>query len=346
MTDPNDPDPRSQIATDDDESIDVDIMLREPDGLSVETLAKQHHDVRRLNEMRAKAKAPNTIKAYYGQFKRYELWCKDREVEAIPPNVARVAAYLVSMADAGLKFSTISLAKTAIAVASRKAGFPWDSKDIVLTETMDAIRREIGVRPNKKRPVEEEALRAIAATCAGTSLLDRRDLAMFLVGWVGAFRRSEIVSLNMEDVTFRQEGMMILLRSSKTDQERAGHEKPLPFSSSEEVCPVRSLKAWLLAAGIQEGPLFRQLGRGNRLGGRLSGQSVALMIKSRCKQANLDPKVFSGHSLRAGFITTAFQNDKTMQQVQLQTGHKSADSAYGYYRPANLFKKNAAQGLL
>jgi integrase len=174
-----------------------------------------------------------------------------------------------------------------------------------------------------------------------------RDRALVTLGWLGAFRRSELVALDVGDVRFTDEGLIVRLATSKTDQEGQGVEKGIPYAGNPATCPVRSLRAWLEAARLESGPLFRPVTRHGQLGERrLSDRAVALVVKRLAARAGLEPAVFAGHSLRAGFATTAAQRGKSLDAIMRQTGHKSERVARGYIRHATLFTDNAATGLL
>ncbi len=178
-------------------------------------------------------------------------------------------------------------------------------------------------------------------------LLGVRDRALLLVGFAGAFRRSELVSLDVADLSFTSDGLEVTLKRSKTDQEGQGRRIGIPFGSSPHTCPVRSLRAWLDGAGIADGPVFRDVSRRGRVGAvRLSDKAVARLVKRAARAAGLDPARFSGHSLRAGLATSAAKAGKTERAIMAQTGHKSEKMVRRYIRDASLFAENAAAGLL
>ncbi len=132
------------------------------------------------------------------------------------------------------------------------------------------------------------------------------DRALQLVGFAGAFRRSEVVSLDVADVMFSSDGLVAKLRRSKTDQEGEGRKVGLPFGSNPLTCPVRGLRAWLDVAAIARGPIFRSVDRhSNVADSRLTDQSVALVVKRCAKAAGLDWEKYAGHSLRSGLATAA-----------------------------------------
>ena len=292
------------------------------------------------------SRAPATRLAYERQFRRFEAWCASASLPSYPSDARVVVTYLQALADAGRKISTIEQALAAIAFTHRERGDAWDTRSKILVDVTQGLRRSIGVRPVQKSPVEQVELRAMVGAC-DESLLGLRDRALLLIGWVGAFRRSELVALDHADLQFQQQGLVVLVRHAKGDQEGHGLEKALPFSTEPSLCPVRTLQTWLGAAGITEGPLFVHLGRGNRLGGaRLSDQAVAQVVKARARAAGLPAELYSGHSLRAGFATCAAAHDRPLDEIMRQTGHKSPSVAMRYIRHGSLFRKNAAAGLL
>jgi integrase len=168
-----------------------------------------------------------------------------------------------------------------------------------------------------------------------------------LLGWAGAFRRSELVALDVRDLAFTDEGLEVTIRKSKTDQQRVGRKIGIPLSASPSVCPVQAVRAWLDLAGIASGPVLRAVNRHGQVSStRLTGHSVALIVKAHAKRLGLDPTLYAGHSLRAGFATSAAKAGKSEASIALQTGHKSMTMLRKYVRNASLFENNAGRGLL
>jgi len=173
-----------------------------------------------------------------------------------------------------------------------------------------------------------------------------RDRALILVGFAGAFRRSELVALDYDDVAFVKEGLTLMLRRSKTDQVGEGRKIAIPFARSH-ACPVKALTSWLDHAGINSGPLFRNVKKGGDIGlGALSPQSVAAIVKEYAAKAGLDADRYSGHSLRAGLITSAAKAGVSSWKIREQTGHKSDVMLQRYIRDAKIFEANAAGSVL
>jgi integrase len=168
---------------------------------------------------------------------------------------------------------------------------------------------------------------------------------LLLLGFSGAFRRSELVALDVDDATENETGLLITIRRGKTDQEAEGRSIAIPFG--EVACPVKALRAWLVAAGIEAGPIFRPIDKGGTVRpSRLTCRSVANFIKAYAERAGFDAKTFSGHSLRSGFLTSAASNGASIFKMMDQSGHKSVDTLRGYIRDAELFKDHAGAGLL
>jgi len=295
-------------------------------------------------------KAASTKRAYERQFRQFAAWCLacgTPGMPSLPTTPEVVVAYLSAMADAGRKVSTIEQAAAAIAYTHEQAGFPWDKSPLILRKTRSGFRRKLGVAPKQKEPISTVHLGALVAACEGDELHALRDRALMLVGWVGAFRRSEIVALDVADVVFAEdESLRIILHRSKTDQEGKGFTKGLAASTDPALCPARALRAWLVAAKIREGAIFRSIRHGGALGGRLTAQSVALIVKTRSGAAGYDPRAFAGHSLRSGFVTAAVESDKPLDEIMRQTAHRRTDTLLGYIRHADVMKKNASSGLL
>jgi len=169
---------------------------------------------------------------------------------------------------------------------------------------------------------------------------------VLLVGFAGAFRRAELVALDVADLEFSSAGLVINVRRAKNDQEAVGRRIGVPYGSSENTCPVRSLQAWLETARIVEGAVFRSLDKFQRVQPRrLSDKAVARIVKRRAKAVGLDPERYAGHSLRAGLATSAAAGGASERAIMAQTGHRSTDMVRRYIREANLFAADNAAGL-
>jgi integrase len=210
--------------------------------------------------------------------------------------------------------------------------------------TLKGIKRTVGIKQRQVEPVLKNILCDMIDTLHGVK--GSRDRALLLIGFAGAFRRSELVGLNYADIEFVQQGAVIHLRKSKTDQLGEGRKIAIPFARGS-VCAVLALRNWLEVSGIADGPLFRPVTRYGRIEScALSAKAVAIIVKERAAAVGLDATKYSGHSLRAGLVTSAAQAGVCAWKIKQQTGHKSDAVLNRYIRDANIFVDNAAGAIL
>jgi integrase len=264
-----------------------------------------------------KSKAPSTIRTYAAMLKEFEFYVGD-----LPATPETVANYLTTLADAGQKVNTIEVKLAAIAYAHRANGLPDPTVSEKVKEVINGIRREIGRNPTKKEPATLTRIDAMVNTLDLDKLKGKRDRALLLIGIAGAFRRSELTALDVADLHRDHRRLRITVRRSKTDQEAKGSTKTIPIIGGY-LCPVSALYAWLEAAKISSGPVFRRVDRHGNIYGRLTPQSVALVVKETARAAGLDWRSFSGHSLRRGFITEAMDAGANDSDIVEQTGQKT-----------------------
>ena len=265
----------------------------------------------------------------------------------VPATPEMVAEYLAQFAGV-LAVATLAHRLIAIHKAHTDKGFESPVNNRLVKRTMQGIRRTFGVVQKRARAlVKDDLLELMVMVAKQKPLKAARDKALLLLGFAGAFRRSELVALRMEDITPHAHGIELLIRRSKTDQEGEGRMVFVPLAKSEERCPVKALDRWLELAGIGEGPLFRPINRHDRVvnGKALTAQSVALIVKSAVgKSKGADAaKLVSGHSLRAGFVTEAAMVGMQTSAIMGQTGHKSLEMVYRYVRSV---EKRQIQSLL
>ena len=287
------------------------------------------------------ATAENTRAAYRSDWQHFTTWCAEHGASPLPADVGTVAAYLAECADS-FKLATIERRLVSISKAHATSGAPNPAKTEAIHLTMKGIRRALGRAQTQKAPATLEPLRAMLDTL-GAGPAGLRDRALLLVGFAGAFRRSELVSLDIADLAFVPSGVVITLRRSKTDQEGKGTSKGIPMGLFPATCPVRALRAWLEHAQLVSGAVFRPIDRhGNIKAQRLTDHAVARIVKRCAGKAGLDAAAFSGHSLRAGLATAAAAAGASDRTIMRQTGHKSGAMVQRYIRSAELFKENAA----
>jgi integrase len=240
------------------------------------------------------------------------------------------------------KVASISRKLASIAAAHRMAGYDSPTLSEAVKLTMAGVRRTVGVRQKQARPLSVSDLKRIV-TALDDDLADLRDRSLLLLGFAGGFRRSELAALSVEDITFVEEGIVVLIKKSKTDQEGAGREVAIPTGSSRSTDPVAALQAYLEASEIESGPLYRSIDRHGNLSIKpLTGHSVGLIVKRSAELVGMDGDLFSGHSLRSGLVTAAAEAGVSETTIMDTTGHKSSAMVRKYVRRANLFKSNAA----
>jgi integrase len=262
----------------------------------------------------------------------------------IPAGPAFVANYLVDRA-ATCKMATIARAVASISKAHRLIGAPDPCQAEIVKATMKGLRRSLGSAQREAKPVLKPDLFAMLEVM-GDRPKDLRDKALLLIGFAGAFRRSELVALNVDDIAQVPQGIVITLRRSKTDQNGEGRKIGIPFGRTRW-CPVVHLKRWLDTSGIEQGAVFRGVAKGGVVSeNRLSGDAVAVVIKQRAAAAGFDPKRYAGHSLRAGMATSAAMAGASTWKIRQQTGHASEAMLSRYIRDGDLFRDNATATLL
>lgn len=244
-----------------------------------------------------------------------------------------------------MKASTLNRRSAAIRHAHRTAGHadPTDAEAVRLV--MGGIRRTIGTAQRQKAPITAEILAAMLSHCPPT-LAGLRDRALLALGFSGAFRRSEFVGLDVVDLVDCPEGLRVVIRKSKTDQEGRSQEIAIPHG--RHLRPVEAVRAWLNAAGITSGPVFRSVSRSGNVQGeaRLTDKSVANLVKAYAAKVGASVADFSGHSLRAGFVTTAAERDVSETRIMDVSRHRDTRTVRGYIRRANAFKGHAGAGFL
>ena len=287
-------------------------------------------------------KAASTRKAYETDFRLFKAWCDARGVRSLPAAPETVAAYVAAEASRS-RPSTLGRRLAALRYAHKLAGLPLPTDSEAVKPTMRGIRRTCGSARVRKAPaVAAKMLGMIAA--APTNLAGMRDHALLLLGFAGAFRRSELVALDLADIAETEAGLRVIIRQSKTDQE--GQGATIAIARGDFACPVKALRAWLDAAGITAGPLFRPINKADRVAqARLTDRSVANIVKAYAERAGFDASTFSGHSLRSGFLTSAAAKGASIFKMMDVSRHKSVDILRGYVRDAELFKDRGA-GLL
>lgn len=290
-----------------------------------------------------KSKADNTLRAYEADWLDFYDWCLHHGLQALPAEPETIVNYINDLAD-DAKANTVSRRLSAISENHKAAGCEEKNpcRGGLVRNALDAIKREKGTIQRGKSPLLIEDLQDIACCFDTEEVAGIRDKALLLTGFMGAFRRSELVRIDVEDLTFAREGVIILVNQSKGDQEGQGEFVAIPYNSNPEVCAVIALQDWINMAQIRTGALFRPLNKYQQVRPRrLTDKSVALIVKRYAALIGRNADDFAGHSLRRGFATSAAQHDVDERTIMQQTRHKSEKMVRRYIEQGNLFKNNA-----
>jgi integrase len=335
-------------------------MRRLPAKAEAKAIVSLPNIIERARAYGEAAKALNTRRAYASDWQHFAAWCQGHGLSEMPSTPGAVAAYLTAHAES-LKVSTLGRRLAAIRAAHSSAGKTLDLTGQAFRNVWAGIRRERGARSVRKRALVTADLRsAIAAT--SDSFIGKRDRALLLIGFASALRRSELASLVIgagpgHRVSFTDNGLLIELGRSKSDQEGAGWVIGVPFGSRVLTCPVRALRAWLEASGITSGPVFRRVSRHGHIGSSaITGHGIALAVKQAIYRAALADghdeatakamaATVGGHSLRAGFVTAADAAGAPISKIMQQARHARFETTRGYIREADAFRDNAASYL-
>jgi site-specific recombinase XerD len=203
--------------------------------------------------------AKNTLDAYAADWKHFSAWCSDHKRRALPASPETILCYVVDLVDR-YTVAAIDRRLSSIGYYHKQARHDLPTKDPEVERTMRGIRRAKGIAPNGKAPIITPLLRQMVEALPD-DLPGLRDKAILLLGFAGAFRRSEIVGLQVRNIQIGDAGLIITLRRSKTDQEGSSFTKGIPVGTSDATCPKCALEAWLQPAGITNGPIFRPIDR-------------------------------------------------------------------------------------
>ena len=307
----------------------------------VTDLKRLHEDT--LNNLKL-SKANNTLRAYKSDFKDFGVFCAKHGFTSMPTEPKVVSLYLTHLST-NSKISTIRRRLVSIGVVHKLKGHYLDTKHPVIIENLMGIKRKKGSIQIGKKPILISHLKQIINVIDEQKIekiKKLRNRTLILIGFAGGFRRTELISIDHEDLEFVEEGVKIILKRSKTDQFGEGLVKGLPYFINEKYCPVTSLKNWMYLSKIKTGPIFRRFAKGSILtSNRLTDQSVVLIIKDCLKLAGIENQNFSGHSLRSGFATVAAESGADERSIMAMTGHKTTQMVRRYIREANIFKNNA-----
>jgi len=300
--------------------------------ISAESRGNHPIDVRAL--VRASV-ADNTRTAYASDLRHFAAWGG-----AIPASPEHIAAYIAEHAGK-LAVSTIVRRVAALSKAHQALGAQNPCESLLVRATLRGLRRTFGTAQKQAKALMRDDL-FLVLDAMGSELKDSRDRALLLLGFAGGFRRSELVGLDVRDIEHVRQGIVISLRHSKTDQEGAGRKIGIPHGRTR-YCPMSAVTDWLTQSGITEGAIFRPINRHGQIQpDHIAGDAVSDIIRERLAAVGINPEGYSGHSLRAGFATSAAQAGASTLKIRAQTGHTSDAMLSRYIRDGELFVGNAA----
>jgi site-specific recombinase XerD len=283
--------------------------------------------------------AINTQRAYKADLKDFSQWCVDNSQVFMPVSAETLAGYVTYLAD-GCKWATINRRLAAISKIHHMNNVQTPTQNKIFKVVLEGIKRTKGIRQHQAPAFKMNNLKQILRQINVDNNAMLRDKAMLLLGFTGAFRRSEIVSLNIENLTFTDEGLIVSMAKSKTNQYGNYEEKAIFYSPEPILCPIRTLQAWLERLKITQGALFVRVRKGDRIAyDRLSDKTVNDIVK---KYFGMQ---YSAHSLRASFITIAKINGADDSEIMRQSKHKTSAMIQRYTRLEDIKQHNAAMKL-
>jgi site-specific recombinase XerD len=287
----------------------------------------------------AQGRSESTREIYEDNFRLFQLWSIEQDLPYLPASKQSIELYILYLRDKKHKISTIELRISAIKAIHKAFVRPFPEIPH-FSEIMRGLRRDIGCKQRQARPMTMALLsRGLSKE---NTVMAHRDRTLLLIGFAGAFRRSELVDLCVKDIEFREEGMIITITKSKTDQTGIGRQVPIHYSCSDFLCPVKNVKQWLQKTCIKEGTLFRNVNKGDNIGTTLTARSVNRIVKKCITNAGEDPSLYSGHSLRSGYATEAARRGAHSHQIMMVTGHKSDAMVRRYVREGRAFLDTVA----
>jgi site-specific recombinase XerD len=284
--------------------------------------------------------AANTVRAYAGDWARFSAWCQTHQLEALPASVEALAGFLTELAETGKKVATIQRHAAAIAKAHELAGLDSPTADKKVKVLLKGIAREKKTRVKQAAAFTLATFKRTIKSIDVTTPIGLRNRALLLLGFTGAFRRSELAALNIEDLVFDEEGLIVSLSHSKTNQLGQAEEKAIFYSPDPALCPIRSLQAWLRVLERGEGCVFVSLRKNQQLTSRrLTTKYINLITQHYLGSG------YTAHSLRASFVTVSKLNGADDSKVMNQTKHKTSAMIRRYTRLDNVRQHNSAKEL-
>ncbi|ODN41870.1 tyrosine-type recombinase/integrase [Piscirickettsia litoralis] len=307
--------------------------------------------------------AQATKRGYAADLKIFIAWTEIHQLSAIPATPETIANFLADQASGVLSVwlkkenrlangraasvATLRRRLAAIKYAHKLNQIePSPTDTAQVRETLKGIRRTLGAKPQAKSALMSQDIQLLMTHIPKT-VTGQRDQAILLLGFAGALRRSELIALEVSDVEIQQNGMLVYIRTSKTDQDKQGQVIGIARSENTAHCPVRAIEQWLKSSAIFSGPIFRRIFKNGKIATTaMSGQAISDIVKNYCRLAHLDASRFGAHSLRRGFVTSAAKAQVDPFRIMAVTRHKRLETVKRYVDEANLISDYPGADLL
>ncbi|AIL66179.1 site-specific tyrosine recombinase XerC (plasmid) [Rickettsiales bacterium Ac37b] len=306
-----------------------------------QSLSKHIDLINKAKDYAIRSHAQLTLIGYHKDWQLFEKWCTINNLSALPCHINTLIIYITDLAGQDYKVSTIERKIYAINYIHFLSNHLLNLKDRDFKIVFNGIKRSNGIAKKGKTPLLLRSLREIIANINTASTnIAIRDKALISFGWASAMRRSEIVALNWQDISFIDEGITVLINKSKTDQFGEGQKIAILYGNNQELCPVRNLKEWHKISSHNQ-PVFTSINKKDVISNkRLSDRDIARILKKRLEAIGLNAADFAGHSLRSGFITTAAKHSIPDHIIMKHSRHKTVQMLQVYTRDNSLIKDN------
>ena len=283
--------------------------------------------------------AINTQRAYKSDLKDFNEWCEINGQIPFPVSPETLAAYVSHLADT-CKWATINRRLAAVSKLYQLNNLETPTQNRIFRIVMEGIKRTKGIRQKQAPAFKLNILKQLLRDFDTESHANLRNKALLLLGFTGAFRRSELVALNVEDLNFTDDGLIVSMQKSKTNQYGDYEEKAIFYSPEAILCPIRTLKAWIQRLDKSSDALFVRVRKGDKITtDRLTDKTVNDLVKTYFGEE------YSAHSLRASFITIAKINGADDSEIMRQSKHKTSAMIQRYTRIEDIKKHNAGMKL-
>lgn len=292
--------------------------------------------------LRDASRSENTRLAYNKSWQWFDKWCRLNEIHAINANAEDVTNFLIEMANNNLTLNTLKLCRSGLNDKWRRNGFHSPASDKSVDDVLRGLARIRGDRPRRVKAIREYQLSLMLGTCK-KNIYGLRDAAILSLGFAAALRRSELCGLLIDDLDRKSnDRMTVCIRQSKTDKQSKGQK--IAIIDGKNIKPIERVDNWLKASRITDGFVFQTFLQGGKLSGTpLDHGEVAKVVKRYVARIGLNPKDYSGHSLRAGFVTSAAAHHARIDKIMEITRHRNAETLMKYIRDENSFSDHAGE---